>query len=313
MMIESSVWVDTDFGFDDLWALLLLRHLGVGVAGVSLVAGNTPLRQVHLNAGNAKQCFDFDWPLYSTNTPDTTVEAITAEHILGGTGMRSRGESIPTVDSCIDAMDADNAFDHWLQTGQSLQVLALGPLTNIARYLRGRPKEIVRDIKITWMGGSAGRGNQTAFAEFNAFADPESVRHVLESGVALDVIDLQICREVNFSEADIPAFDDDNAKHRLLRDLLGGYLDIALERGRTAMNIYDPVAALALAQPSGLSWKQVDMQIDTGRSERRAQTTFSDVNASCVRLATSIHSEHARKVCMMALLDNRQVSGQQST
>ena len=49
----TQVWVDTDMGFDDLWALLLLRHLGVDPQGVSLVAGNVPLPQVIRNAHGA--------------------------------------------------------------------------------------------------------------------------------------------------------------------------------------------------------------------------------------------------------------------
>ncbi len=44
------LWVDTDYGFDDLWALLLLRRHGATVEGISLVAGNTPLPQVIANA-----------------------------------------------------------------------------------------------------------------------------------------------------------------------------------------------------------------------------------------------------------------------
>ena len=48
-----GLWVDTDFGFDDLWALLVLEAEGINIDGVSLVAGNSQLKQVHSNAFGA--------------------------------------------------------------------------------------------------------------------------------------------------------------------------------------------------------------------------------------------------------------------
>ena len=34
----KPLWVDTDYGFDDLWALLVLLRHGVAPEGISLVA-----------------------------------------------------------------------------------------------------------------------------------------------------------------------------------------------------------------------------------------------------------------------------------
>ena len=61
----TKLWVDTDFGFDDLWALLLLRHLGVELAGISLTAGNAPLPRVIANARGAQTVYGFDAPLFA--------------------------------------------------------------------------------------------------------------------------------------------------------------------------------------------------------------------------------------------------------
>ena len=54
-----GLWVDTDFGFDDLWALLVLEAGGIDIDGVSLVAGNSQLEQVCKNAFGAFHHFGF--------------------------------------------------------------------------------------------------------------------------------------------------------------------------------------------------------------------------------------------------------------
>ena len=41
-----GVWIDTDMGFDDIAAVLVVLHAGEDIDGVSLVFGNTPLDQV---------------------------------------------------------------------------------------------------------------------------------------------------------------------------------------------------------------------------------------------------------------------------
>ena len=91
----STFWVDTDFGFDDLWALLVLRHLGAQVAGISLVAGNAPLARVVSNAMGARQAYGIDAPIYAGADRPLVRDAETAERILGPRGMQSRGQHLP--------------------------------------------------------------------------------------------------------------------------------------------------------------------------------------------------------------------------
>ena len=60
-------------------------------------------------------------------------------------------------------------------TGRLVDLLFIGPLTNLAMALAAAPG-IVRGIgRLTIMGGTVyGRGNTTPAAEFNIFADPEA-------------------------------------------------------------------------------------------------------------------------------------------
>ena len=182
-MNKTSVWVDTDFGFDDLWALLLLRYLGIDAVGVSMVFGNSPLQQVVSNAYSAEQVFGFKWPLFSGAQRPLQQPLQTAEAVLGPAGMRSRGKALPLIDVSPAPYAAQRALIQWLESdpvdSAHHWVLALGPLTNLATLSINTPDAFSKIKRVVWMGDSTGRGNQTSHAEFNAYADPDALEVVL--------------------------------------------------------------------------------------------------------------------------------------
>lgn len=292
----TGIWVDTDFGFDDLWALLVLRHLGCAVAGVSLVAGNAPLPQVIANAMGARQAYGFDWPVWQGAGQPLARDPETAQRILGSTGMRSRGRHLPDARSERPGDDAVGALADWLAGNGSdpCEVLALGPLTNIALLLQRWPDLADRIARLVWMGGSSGAGNHTPKAEFNAFADAEALDRVLAAGLRLDVVDLQFCRRVTFGDGDMPDTD------LLTGDLLGGYLDIALERGRTGMAIYDPLAALALAAPDSIGFSDCTISVSTEANDTYGETRVSEARRAQTRRAVEARGDLAL-MCLSAL------------
>jgi inosine-uridine nucleoside N-ribohydrolase len=229
--------------------------------------------------------------------------------------MQTRGLRLPKGKVQLKADSACDAFARWLSNGANdHQVLALGPLTNLASFALHSPERFNTIDRICWMGGSAGRGNQTAWAEFNAFADPDAVDVVLSSGVPIDIIDLELCRQVAFAEQHMPAIDaTSHTSQTLLRDLLGGYLDIALHRGRESMNIYDPVAVLACVEAIPVEFTPCTIKISLAQGEQLGRTRVTPLASSdnaesgdslsrpSTRICSAIDSEAARAVCMKAL------------
>jgi inosine-uridine nucleoside N-ribohydrolase len=293
----SAVWVDTDFGFDDLWALLVLRNQGVSIAGISLVAGNTPLPQVVSNAMGARQAYGIDAPMYVGADRPLVRLAETAERILGPRGMQSRGLHLPDGGPLSEATDANTALEAWLRSaspGARRDILAIGPLTNIARLIQRTPEVVPAITRIIWMGGSDGAGNHSEHAEFNALADPEAAAIVANAGLALDVVELMFCRKVTFGPDDVSHCDP------LTRDLLGGYLDIGLARGRSHMAIYDPAAALIACQPEDFSYRSCDMAVSTSDGASYGKTTFTDTTDGSTRLVMTTTLD-AAKICLNSL------------
>tara|TARA_R110002051_G_scaffold4386_4_gene23391 strand:- start:8902 stop:9810 length:909 start_codon:yes stop_codon:yes gene_type:complete len=292
-----ELWVDTDFGFDDLWALLVLRQFGARLAGISLVAGNAPLAQVMSNALGARRAYGFDAPIYAGADRPLVREPETAERILGQRGMLSRGQHLPDGKELGHAVDAQTALQNWLrsaQRGDRRDILAIGPLTNIARLVREAPELVQTITRLIWMGGSDGVGNHTPLAEFNALADPEAAAIVAQAGISLDVVDLMFCRTVAFGPDQQPQCDS------LTSDLLGGYLDIALSAGRSKMSIYDPVAALVSCQPEAFMYRRCDMAVSTTPDATYGKTTFDENFNGSTRLVVGTILV-AADICLDAL------------
>jgi purine nucleosidase len=295
----STFWVDTDFGFDDLWALLVLRRLGAKIAGISLVAGNTSLSQVVANALGARKAYGFDAPIYAGADRPLVRTPETAGRILGPRGMLSRGGHLPDGGALDETDDANTALETWLRSAKEDErrdILAIGPLTNIARLIQDAPDLAQAITRIIWMGGSDGEGNHSPLAEFNALADPEAAAIVANAGIALDVVDLMFCRTATFGAKQKPDSD------ALTSDLLGGYLDIALTRRRTKMAIYDPAAALVACQPEAFSYRHCDMAVSTTDDASYGKTTFTQNSEGSTRLVIETTLDTA-DICLDALTE----------
>lgn len=270
--MSTPVWIDTDMGFDDLAAMITVAASPQWrIAGMSLVAGNAPLSVVVDNALRAAHFMAWPFAVHAGCDQPLAGPLMTAQNILGADAMRSAGRSLPPERSALASIDALAALaTHLRGEGAPATVLALGPLTNLATLLQRQPGLAARIGQLVWMGGSAGAGNHTAAAEFNAAVDPEAVQAVLDAGVPLRMVGLDACRQVRVQAADAAALRaTGRARAALLADLLEGYVRIASADGRKPMALYDPVAAVALTDASALQFAPAHVVVELlGRHTR---------------------------------------------
>ena len=301
-----TVWVDMDGGFDDIWAVLTLQSLGVKISGMSLVAGNAPLFQVSRNAAGAAETFGWDFPIYEGKDRPLFGTLTTSERVLGPVAIHSAGLRLPDFPEHPIGEEGVDALNSWLTAGKGKRtILALGPLSNIASIALAQPESIQAVSSIVWMGGGTSGGNHTPAAEFNAFVDPDALAVLLGMGAPISIVDLDVCRSVQFGETDIvPIAESAGRNAGLLADLAAGYLSIALDRNRTFMAIYDPVAAVALAKPGLFDFRRASVEVELdGRERGRTVVSFAAAGKECNALiACSPNIEAVRRTCLEALL-----------
>jgi purine nucleosidase len=272
-----SLWIDTDMGFDDLAAVLTVAaQAHWHIAGMSLVAGNAPLPVVTDNALRAAHCFGWTFPIHAGCAQPLACPLVTAQNILGDDAMRSAGRQLPSDRTALASDDAVTALaQHLRQSAQAVTVLALGPLTNLATLLARHAELAPRIGQLLWMGGSAGPGNHSAAAEFNAAVDPESVQQVLDHHVPFSMVGLDACRQVRVHAADAQALRAaGGARAEMLADLLIGYVQIASADGHLPMALYDPTAAAALVTPEAMVFRPAHMVMELRGEHTRGMTVL---------------------------------------
>jgi purine nucleosidase len=194
--VTRPFFIDTDTASDDAVALVIaLRHPEIEVVGIGVVAGNVPLDIAVQNALYvAEICGRTEVPIYAGEAEPLQVPLETGQYVHGQDGMGDIGlplhGRVPAEGHAVDAL---LAASH--EFAGSLELVTLGPLTNIARALQQDPSLADRVARVVVMGAVADHiGNQNPVAEFNMWVDPHAVQVVLHSGLPLEFVGWDISR-----------------------------------------------------------------------------------------------------------------------
>ncbi len=185
--------IDCDPGIDDAQCIMMLKGCGLfDIRGITPVHGNVPLAKTARNA-----LFLNDYYGIHTKVVPGAGEAILvryprAEYAHGLTGLGNMEFSTEGL-SFGDGHAWDLIWEQANLFPGELELIAVGPLTNIALTVLKYP-EIVRLVKrLVIMGGAATAGNATPYAEFNIWQDPHAAKIVFHAGFDLTVVDLDCC------------------------------------------------------------------------------------------------------------------------
>ena len=304
--MTTPLWIDTDMGFDDMLAIMMVERSERPVAGCSLVFGNAGLDQVRRNAAAMAAFFGWSFPIHVGAENALLGRGTTATHVLGETGVPTRGRHLPPAPFQERDQSAFIALTRWLESVDApADILALGPLTNIAILALARPDLVSRIGCVTWMGGGATRGNQTPSAEFNAFADPEAAAVVCSAGIRFRMVDLDVCRQVTVSADELlPLRETAGERAAILHDLFGGYVDIGLSRGRTAMALYDPVAAAAVLDDAAVAFRPAAIEVETcGRLTRGRTVVDGNRSDGLTSIGVTADADRIRQWAVDVLME----------
>ena len=178
------LFIDTDTASDDAVALVMaLRHPAVEVVGIGIVAGNVPLDMGVQNALYTVELCGANVPVHAGCSEPLECDLRTAQSVHGADGMGDIGLSLTgRVGHSQHAVDA--LIEASRRHAGELEVVTLGPLTNIATALRRDPGLAGRIKRCVVMGAVYDHiGNVTPVAEFNMWCDPLAVQVVLDSGL----------------------------------------------------------------------------------------------------------------------------------
>lgn len=263
----TPVIVDTDPGVDDAVAILmLLANPAWKVLGFTTTAGNVPLARATRNTlALLEYVGRTDIPVYRGAARPVRGRYAYSRDFHSTSGLTRRLPDPTVRPSQIKAVPF--LEDALLNTPEPVVVIALGPLTNLARLWRTNPAALRAADRIVVMGGAVrSEGNASPHSEFNFYSDPTAARIILDSGIPLTLVDLAACRRVSISRSQAERIKCSNRLGILAAELLNGWF--ARDRSRQKFNLYDPLAVLAATHPHVLELDAVNMRvIDSGDTD----------------------------------------------
>jgi purine nucleosidase len=189
-----KILIDTDTASDDAVALLMaLRSPKVSVLAITVVAGNVSVEQGTRNALFTVELCDSTVPVFSGAAAPLTRPLEDASWFHGQDGLGDHGYQ-PTTRAAESGFAVD-AMVRIIEANPGIELITLGPLTNLALALRQSPDLAANVSRCVVMGGApCCEGNVTPAAEYNFWVDPEAARAVLRSRLPIELVGWQLSR-----------------------------------------------------------------------------------------------------------------------
>ena len=273
-MCPTPIILDVDPGHDDAVAIMLACGArGLDLLAVTTVAGNVPLEKTTHNALRVLSLIGRpDVPVAAGASSPLHRPLHTAENIHGESGLD--GPEIP--DPSFEPAErgaVELIADAVRDSPEPVTLVPVGPLTNIALFLREHPELKERVARIYLMGGSIGLGNTTPAAEFNVYVDPEAAREVFESGLPITMIGLDVTHRAGAGPPERERLRSLGHHGGVVAGLLE-FFGATYERiyGFDAPPLHDAVAVAAVLEPALLVTRPMRVDVECESELTRGET-----------------------------------------
>jgi purine nucleosidase len=249
------ILVNTDTSAGDAIALLLLLGTpDIRVEAVTITCGNSEFDQ---QVENALYTIELagrggDVPVHAGCREPLLNRYRSVPEVWGADGMGNsrlpRATTRPQSQHAVDAI-VDLAARH----AGELEIISLGPLTNLAVAIRRQPS-LARQVKAIYaMSGCLyAQGNMTLGAEYNAWVDPEAARIVFHAGANLVLIPWEVAARDAYitpaEEAELAALDTIGS--RFYMQVTPVMREYTQKRGRPGIVHADVLAMLVPLEPT---------------------------------------------------------------
>lgn len=297
--MTKKIIIDCDVGVDDALALILAFHSPeLEVKAVTGVNGNVPLEKVFKNIQKV---------LSLIQPRPKPMIAKGADQPLSGETIYAH--SVHGIDGLGGAkIHVENGEEYWylsqdsshdliikmvLQHPDEMTLIATGPLTNLALALQKNRKAMRKLKEIVIMGGAVRtKGNMTPHAEFNFFSDPLAAKIVLESGLPITLVPLDVTHKVTLTsqwmEEKVKPLG--NSISNFMIEATGYDINFRQFRNKELVYLHDPLAVGIVIDSSLVRTESLSLDINIQEGEDYGQLTEIS-GKSIIRVCLEVDSE----------------------
>jgi purine nucleosidase len=273
------VILDVDPGVDDAVAICwALFNPGLEVVAVTAVGGNCAPAQATRNVQAVIEALDPPrWPrLGAASEPEPNIglppqgRGLYGPDGLGGVELplAERQRMLPSEKIICDQIRA---------APDAVTIIALGPLTNIARAFQRDPELPALVGRVVIAGGAvAGPGNITPAAEFNISCDPPAAQAVFRSAAAKTLIPLDVTNRVVLSFNLYDKLPDETTRVGgfLRRILPAAFRCYRQQLGVEGIHVHDTIALMAVVYPELFVTQEMAGDVETMGELTAGMTVF---------------------------------------
>lgn len=311
------ILIDTDPGVDDALAILFaMRSPELHIEAMTTVCGNVPVTQATQNLLTILGALDQDeFPRIAQGEAQPLVKPlVTAAHVHGEDGLGNvsqlrNADGSPRYAQANTAISPESGVDLILEMAASypdeLIIVALGPLTNIAKAIRKDAVKMQRLQRIIVMGGAfEAYGNVTTTAEFNTFVDPHAAHEVFQRNVPIHIAPLDATHQVVLTGERLHAEieDRENTVSHFLWDATQACMEFYRQHvGFWGFHIHDALPIGILTRPAYFESVDANVQVETEGTltngmtiaDLRPERQRSNPNAQvCLKVAAEAFLNH---------------------
>ncbi len=265
-MKKQKFILDTDPGIDDALAIALAcRHADLELLGVCAVAGNALLSCTYPNAKNImKLCGRADVPVLRGHDAPLEKKLRCGDDAHGINGLDGYEfldqPKLPETEEAVNFM-----IDMVMRYPHEVTIVAIGPFTNVAAAIQQEEQFASHVKRILVMGGAVNvPGNVSAVAEFNVMSDPLAAQIIVNSGIDVSFIPLDITLQTRLKPEDLAEICENNHPvSNFLNAVLKHRFEVLEARGELGYPMHDPLTIGALIDPSLIQYEDYFMQIET--------------------------------------------------
>lgn len=315
-MEKRKIIMDTDPGIDDAFAILTALAIPqFEVLGITTVSGNKSLPIV---TPNALRLLDFEHKKIpvAEGAPcnlkriDQKVEAKNDGGAFHGADGMGGSDLAYTQENLIETKAWDFILQKIQENPYEIELIALGPLTNLALAIQKDVATMKKLKSLTIMGGAFyHRGNVSEYSEFNIWYDPEAadmvMKHIAED-VPITYVGLDATMGCILSHDDIALLRyEGNERGALMAKIIQPYMDAYYRENKILGTVIHDLYTLLVLYDSTIMIKDEMAHVEIALDEIHSGQTCIKSGRSNARIALALDIEKLRHTLFNLLIPNK--------
>ena len=271
--MKKKIIIDTDPAMgtkggdpEDCFAIMMaLNSPELDILGITTVQGNVPVERGYSNAAYLLNQFKRNIPLRSG--PGHTFDKKRNEERIWLSKREEMEQLTPLLKPDASTENASTfIYETCKKNSGQVELVTIGPLTNIAIALNKYPDISKHIPKITMMAGAAKiPGNITPAAEFNVWADPEAADAVFTSGIPIVMVPLDVCHQTRMSREELISIGENPHPFcQFVKQAVDPWINILSDLiSDEGLHLYDSLAMASVISSDILTYQSAYVRTET--------------------------------------------------